>query len=629
MVSNDNTSNYGTVNIKTNNNSIEMTSNDYNEIPDDDDYRESLPSMQKMLKGGAKTCCSTKMLKRRVPIVEWAPKYKPKYLFEDFVAGLTVGLTAIPQGIAYAVVAGLPPQYGLYSGFMGCFVYIFFGSCKAATIGPTAIMAIMTQPYVDGRSPDFAILLSFMSGLITLGLGLLNLGFLVQFISTCVISGFTTAAAITIASGQIKALLALPNTGPEFLDAWENFFKNVKYTKWQDATLGITSIIILLLLKKVGEHKGRFKYFTKYLSLSRNALIVFAGTLIAYIFDMNDSVPFVLTGEIEKGFPPIGLPPFSTEYNNETIGFSEMINVLGSATVAIPLISILESVTIATIFCEKGAAVDATQEMIAVGLCNIVGSFVASMPTTGSFTRSAVNHHSGVRSPLGGLFTGALVLLALGLLTSTFYYIPKATLAAVIIAAMFPMMEFHEIYETFKTKKIDIIPLLVTLFSCLFVGLEYGILIGVGVNLVIVLLASSRPNIDLDRTVLGEHELLIVTPKQDLIFTCADFFRYKTIKYVVTHDHVDLIAINGQYIQNIDMTAMKKLANMIDSLKDQDKQVYLWNWHHKTAYNLVMRYNKNYKNLFKFTINSDDLIFQLKQDVVAENNNHVSEILTR
>lgn len=201
------------------------------------------------MKRSAKGCCSTKMLKRRAPILAWAPKYRPKLLFEDMVAGITVGLTAIPQGIAYAVVAGLPPQYGLYSGFMGSFTYIFFGSCKATTIGPTAIMALMTQPYITGKSPDFAVLLAFISGIITLFLGLLNLGFLVQFISACVISGFTTAAAITIASGQIKSLLGLPGNGTEFLEAWENFFENAKYTRWQDATLGITSIILLLLLK--------------------------------------------------------------------------------------------------------------------------------------------------------------------------------------------------------------------------------------------------------------------------------------------------------------------------------------------------------------------------------------------
>lgn len=128
---------------------------------------------------------------------------------------------------------------------------------------------------------------------------------------------------------------------------------------------------------------------------------------------------------------------------------------------------------------------------------------------------------------------------------------------------MFGMMEFHEIWETFKTKKIDVIPVLVTLFACLFVGLEYGILIGVGSNLVMVLLASSRPTIDLEKSIVGEYEMLLVTPKQNLIFTCADFFRYKTVKYVVQHNDVNWIAINGEYIQNVDMTAMKVILNFL------------------------------------------------------------------
>lgn len=200
---------------------------------------------------------------------------------------------------------------------------------------------------------------------------------------------------------------------------------------------------------------------------------------------------------------------------------------------------------------------DATQEMIAVGLCNIAGSFVSSMPTTGSFTRSAVNHSSGVRTPLGGLFTGALVLLALGLLTSTFYFIPKATLAAVIIAAMFPMMEFHEIAKTYHTKRIDIIPLLVTLASCLLIGLEYGILIGVASNLLILLLSTSRPNIDLDKVIVGDHEILLITPNESLMFSSADFFRYKATKYIIQNPDIQCIVINGELMQNIDMTAMK------------------------------------------------------------------------
>lgn len=206
---------------------------------------------------------------------------------------------------------------------------------------------------------------------------------------------------------------------------------------------------------------------------------------------------------------------------------------------------------------EKGAAVDATQEMIAVGLCNIISSFFSAMPTTGSFTRSAVNHTSGVRSPLSGLFTGALVLLALGLLTSTFYFIPKTVLAAVIISAMFPMMEFTEILKTFRIKRIDVIPIIVTLFTCLFIGLEEGILIGVTLNLILLLYSTSRPTITMERLTIDDYELMIITSNQSLIFSSADFFRYKVSKYVVENEEVDFVIINGRFIQSIDVTTMK------------------------------------------------------------------------
>lgn len=274
-------------------------------------------------------------------------------LFKDAIAGITVGLTSIPQSIAYAVVAGLPPQYGLYSAFINSFVYIIFGSCKATTIGPTAITALMTEPYVTNYSPDFAVLLCFIVGCVLLLLGLLNLGFLVRFISSSVISGFTTAAAMTIASVQIKNLLGLPGSGSTFLPAWMNFFKNVKHTTLWDSVLGISAILILFLLKKLGDHKGRYRVPAKYTALSRNAIVVFGGTLLAYILNMWDLRPFKLTGTIAKGFPPIGLPPFSTELNNQTYGFFDMIQEFGTAPIAIPLISTLEMVTIATIFCGK------------------------------------------------------------------------------------------------------------------------------------------------------------------------------------------------------------------------------------------------------------------------------------
>jgi solute carrier family 26 (sodium-independent sulfate anion transporter), member 11 len=186
---------------------------------------------------------------QRIPILQWLPKYQPGYLVEDFVAGLTVGLTAIPQGIAYAVVAGLPPQYGLYSAFMGCFVYCVFGSCKDITIGPTAIMALMVQSYVQNLGADYAVLATFMAGLAIFASGLLNLGSLVTFISTPVTIGFTTAAALTIGSGQVKAILGLSGKSNGFLESWINVFEHIGETRLWDTVLGLTSIALLLLLR--------------------------------------------------------------------------------------------------------------------------------------------------------------------------------------------------------------------------------------------------------------------------------------------------------------------------------------------------------------------------------------------
>lgn len=210
----------------------------------------------------------------------------------------------------------------------------------------------------------------------------------------------------------------------------------------------------------------------KYISLSRNALAVIVGIVLCYCLSHDDWLPFRASGEITKGIPPFKLPPFSTNVNGTTISFGDMVTNLGASIASIPLISILESIAIAKAFCKffctfyhqnfiycffliflaKGKIVDASQEMVALGLCNVLSSFVSSMPITGSFTRTSINNSSGVKTPLGGAVTGALVLLALAFLTTTFSYIPKATLAAIIISAMIFMIEYERIAEIWKGK---------------------------------------------------------------------------------------------------------------------------------------------------------------------------------
>ncbi|GAB0100397.1 sodium-independent sulfate anion transporter [Sergentomyia squamirostris] len=571
-----------------------------------EDFSEEFPEILPFLRRQARGFCDKSTLLKRLPILNWLPKYQLNYLFSDFVAGLTVGLTAIPQGIAYAVVAGLEPQYGLYSGFMGCFMYFIFGSCKDITIGPTAIMSLMVAHYVTA-SPDYAVLSCFLSGVLILLLGILNLGFLVQFISIPVTAGFTSAAAITIASTQLKSLFGLPGQANDFIEAWSNFFRHIHDIKLWDTILGITTVIFLLALKKVGTVQ-RWRMFNRYLSLSRNALAVIGGTVLAYLlFTLNNEKPFTLTGNVASGLPPFRLPPFTTTVGNQTVSFGEMIQTLGSGIVAIPMVSILESVAVAKAF-SKGKTIDATQEMIALGLCNIMGSFVLSMPITGSFTRTAVNNTSGVRTTFGGVFTGCLILLALGFLAQTFYFIPKTTLAAVILAAMFSMVEYELLFKLWRTRRIEVVPFMVTLMSCLILGLEYGIVIGVAVNLLFVLYITARPNTDHNVRKIMDTETLILTPDQSLVFSAAENFKYKVLKYTLNAPNtIHLIIVNGHYVQSIDVTVAMNLNSLVADLKLLGKSIVFWNWP-RQAVGLAWRLSPEFGALFKRNDNIEDLV---------------------
>lgn len=223
-----------------------------------------------------------------------------------------------------------------------------------------------------------------------------------QFISMPTIIGFTTSATITIASGQVKPLLGIKSgSSNEFIAAWENVFTHLDEIEPSDTILGLISLCLLFALKKP-TYLSRWPVFAKYLSISRNAIVVIIGMIVAYAFHLNGSDPFRLTGDIKEGLPAFQVPPTESELNGEKYYFMDMVRALGLSLITLPLVSILESVAIAKAF-SKGKVVDATQEMIALGLCNVASSFFQSIPITGSFTRTAVNHNSGVKTTLGGV----------------------------------------------------------------------------------------------------------------------------------------------------------------------------------------------------------------------------------
>ncbi|XP_076752208.1 sodium-independent sulfate anion transporter [Xylocopa sonorina] len=520
-----------------------------------------------------------KLLKSRVPVLKWLPLYRMSDALGDLVAGLTVGLTLIPQAIAYAGLAGLPPQYGLYSAFAGSFVYIIFGTCREVNIGPTALISLLTYTYARGI-PEYAILLCFLSGCVTVIFGILRLGFLVDFVSVPVVTGFTSAASLIIACSQIKGLLGLQTHGESFIEIWRELVNNINQTRIPDLILSCCCILILLTLKKLKDVKVSSQILAKsfwFLATSRNALLVVLCAVASYIYENQGGIPFLLTGHIEAGLPKLAPPPFSINTGNHTETFLDMCKNLGTGIVVVPLISIIGNVAIAKAF-SRGKSLDATQEMLTLGLCNIVGSFFHSIPVTGSFSRSAVNNASGVRTPLGGIYTGILVILALSLLTPYFYYIPRATLSSVIICAVIFMVEVKIILPIWRCSKRDLIPTLTTFFACLFAGVELGILIGVAIDLAILIYFNARPTIYIEYRNTPTLSYILVRPSAGLLFPAVDYLRIYLLenlendpsKLLKTFKNSKIVVLDCKHIDKIDFTAVQGLNMVMRDFKEKD-----------------------------------------------------------
>lgn len=550
-----------------------------------------------------KKCSKSKcaqILKKRVPIIQWLPHYNLMKLFQDIIAGITVGLTAIPQGIAYAIVAGLSPEYGLYSSLTGGFVYLIFGSCKDVTIGPTAILAAMVSKYVVTHSADFAVLAAFLAGVVELILGILHLGFLVEFISTPVISGFTTAAALQIASAQLKSFFALDGpSGNYFIQSVYNFVMNIKTAKLYDPLLATVTIILLFILQAIGlrckSKENTYQKIMWFVSLARNAIVVVIGMIIAYILKVTtNSEPLVLIGDIASGFPTVSPPPFSTVSGNETFYFTDMLNILGAQSVVIPLVAILETVAIAKAFSD-GAPLDATQELIAVGLCNIVGSFVRCMPITGSFTRTALNNASGVQTTAGGIFKGLVIILALGSLTSTFYFIPRASLAGLIMMAMYSMVNFRIMKKLWINSKLELFILLLTMIVSLCLGLEFGIVSGTLAEALLLLFRSSRPRIAVKSVKIGSQDVIVVNLIERVAYCAAEFVRRAVVK--ASKGDIEIVIVDGTELKNMDSTVATNLMDAITALKKNSKSVIFYNFSPEIkllCLTLSPKYNENF-----------------------------------
>ncbi|KAL0108508.1 hypothetical protein PUN28_015208 [Cardiocondyla obscurior] len=525
-------------------------------------------------------------VKKYIPVLEWLPRYTRLKAVSDLIAGITLGLTMIPQSMAYAMLAERIPQYGLYSCFAGGFFYIIFGTIKEVSIGPSSLMSLLTLQYTRDMPQEFVILLCFLAGCIEFLMGVLNLGFLVDFISVPVTSGFMSAGAVIIIIAQLQGLLGLKYKSENIADNLYKMIKNINKIQPADFALGIFSLVFLLIFRKLKDidcscaknqknasRSATIKKTLWYFSIGRNALVVLISSTIAYQFEVfTGSVPFRLSGKIEPGLPKVSLPPFSSQVGNQTYTFIDMCAHYGIGLGILPVISVLANVAIAKAFA-MGANVDATQEMLVLGLSNIAGSFVSSLPTAGAFTRSAVSSASGIQTPMAGLYSGSMALLALSFLTPYFSYIPRATLSAVLISAVLFMIDLKIIKLLWRGSKTDAIAAIGTFALAVFIGIEIGLLLGVLFNLILFIRLSTKLNLHVTncKTHLGNRYVML-KPNICLHYPAVASFCNMTMS--LAENNIPLI-VNCENFTNLDYTSIKGIEILSNRLNCERNRFWL------------------------------------------------------
>ena len=416
-------------------------------------------------------------------ITEWLPGYTADTARADAVAGLTVGVMLIPQSMAYAVIAGMPPIYGLYAGLVPLLVYPLFGSSRHLAMGPVAIDMLIvgagigalaqagTEQYVA-----LAILLTAMVGLMQMAMGVMQLGFVANLLSRPVIAGLTSAAALIISSSQLGNLLGMELGRSQYVHVllWEAL-QNAANTHLLTLGIGVGCIVLLVGLPR-------------WVPLVPEALVVVVGATLASWFFELDEHGVEIIGGIPTGLPLPSLKAWNTSLTE--------LNSLIPVAVTLALVQFMKNISLGRVFAARhGYTIDANRELVGVGASNFFGSLFQSIPTSGSFSRSAVNDQAGARSPIANIFAALVIALTLLFLTPLFYYLPVPALAAIIIVAGLGLIDVRELQNLFRARRRDGYIALFTATCILFIGLQVGILLGIGASVVIVLFRISRPNV--------------------------------------------------------------------------------------------------------------------------------------
>jgi sodium-independent sulfate anion transporter 11 len=437
------------------------------------------------------------------PVLSWITRYNLTSLSSDFIAGLTVGIVVVPQSMSYAQVATLPPQYGLYSSFVGAFFYFFFATSKDVTIGPVAV-ASLTVAHIIGHiqedkhetwtGPQIATTLAFICGFIVLGIGLLRLGWIVEFIPAPTVSAFMTGSALNIAAGQVAGLLGIAgvNTRLDTYIVVIDTLKGLPNAKL-DSAFGVTGLVCLYAIRslctwfsKRYPSKRRLFFF---LSVMRSGLVIIVLTIAAWLYCRHRSVkgkyPIKILLTVPSGLKDVGRPHIDRR----------LLEKLAPDLPIMTIIMLLEHIAIGKTFGRlNGYTINPSQELIAIGVANTVGSCFGAYPATGSFSRTAIKSRSGVRTPAAGIVTAIVVIVALYGLTKAFFWIPTAGLSAVIIHAVVDLVASPaQVYSFWRVSPLEFIIWVATVLITVFSTIENGIYTSICVSVALLLIRVAHP----------------------------------------------------------------------------------------------------------------------------------------
>ena len=513
------------------------------------------------------------------PLLEWIKTYNKSLFKTDLTAGITVGVMLIPQGMAYAMIAGLPPVYGLYAAVFPQLIYALMGTSRQLSVGPVAMdsllvaAALQTMTIVDAQHYiSLAIFLALFMGLVQIFLGIIKFGFLVNFLSKPVISGFTSAAAIIIGLSQLNHLLGieLPSSNMihEIIQSlWDKSSDIHPFT----ALITLGSILLIFFLKKISKN------------LPATLIVVILSTVLTALLQW-DQVGLKIVGFIPQGLPSIKLQAITVQE----------IYQLTPMAITLALIAFLEAISIAKSVDQKNNEdlVKPNQELIALGMANVVGSFFQAYPTTGGFSRTAVNHQSGAKTGVASWVSALLVALTLVFFTDLFYHLPKAVLGAIILSAVIHLIDFKYPLHLWKTHREEFFVLLFTFTITLFLGVEEGILLGALVSLSLMVYRSAQPHIavlgrikgtSLFRNVVRFPQkietfpgVLIIRFDGQLFFGNHNYFKKQITDQIENHqDPIKYLIVDAGPINYVDATASGTLQEWIQELKQKNIKV-MW-----------------------------------------------------